>query len=176
MHIILGILTLLGTLFWLYRRFSESGLRLSSFNPFLWKRRHDWKQRRQMNPLFILDNPKDVAAALLFIIAKLDGELTRESKSALDEDYQSLLKMSPQDAQATLQQTSFMIEQYPIVQSDLAKILNESVLRQFSPAQINTLMAHLPIVASRENAISAEQQSWITTIEKCFEKINKQMF
>lgn len=176
MHIILTVLTLLGTFFWVYRRFHESGLSISSINPFLWKRRHDWNKRRATNPLFILDNNKDVAAALMFVIAKLDGEMTRDSKMALLNDYQTLLRMDESEATATIQQTSFMLEQYPIILSDVSKILHTERVNAFSSEQIDKLMSHLPQIAAREGDITIEQKSWIDAINQCFSKGQSKTF
>ncbi|MBS9777997.1 MAG: hypothetical protein KGV50_04455 [Gammaproteobacteria bacterium] len=176
MHIILGFLTLLGTLLWVYKNLNESGFKLSSINPFLWKRRHDWNKRRQMNPLFILDTPKDVAAALLYIVNRLDGELSFDEEEILVEDYQSILKMSPQEAQATMQQTKFMLDNYPIVISDIDAIFHQNVLSQFSSAQVKSLVEHLGVIAGRKSGISSTQEEWIKKIKQCFEKLNVQSF
>ncbi len=175
MHIIIGILTLAAALFVAYRRFNEAGL-ASTLNPFLWFRRRSWQKRRATNPLFILDDSKDVAAALLFIIAKLDGEMTKDSKIALQNDYQQCLGMSESDATATLQQTSFMLEQYPIVRSDLKKILHKDCVMQMSGEQAQQLLSQLELVAQRESPISNDQQQWIADIEKYLQPAYSQTF
>lgn len=176
MHIIIGLLTLVATAFLVYRRFNEAGFSVSSFNPFLWKRRRDWHQRKSTNPLFILEENKDVAAALFFIIAKLDGELTRETKDELLNDFQSLLNMTVKEAQGTLQQTGFMLEQYPIIQSDLAHILNPRCVERLNVEQREKILTHLPVVATREGEISHEQQQWIEAITKQLSLANQQTF
>lgn len=158
-----------------YRRFNESGL-AGTLNPFLFFRRRAWQQRRETNPLFILDNPKDVAAALFFITAKLDGELTTETKQALLNDYQKHLRMNAKEASATLQQTAFMLEQYPIVRNDLKKILNKDCVARFSGEQTRLMLEHLPVVAERDSDISDEQQQWIAEITKLLQTREGQMF
>lgn len=176
MHIILGLLTLLTAFFIAYKHFNDAGFSLSSINPFLWKRRRDWDQRRQTNPLFILENNQDVAATLWFIIAKLDGELTRESKTELLNDYQTQLNMDANDAQQTLQQVSFMLEQYPIVRADIASILNPECLGRLTDEQRQIIINHLPIIAEREGSPSDEQQQWITDIKQRLSPKNQQAF
>ncbi len=175
MHIIIAIISLATTIFIVYRRFNESGL-ASTLNPFLFFRRRAWNQRRETNPLFILDNNKDIASALFFIIAKLDGELTKESKLALQNDYQQLLHMDADEASATLQQNSFILEQYPIIRSDLKKILHRNCVAQFSSAEAYQLTEHLPIIASREGVISKDQQEWIADIAKLLAPVQGQIF
>ncbi len=175
MNIIIAIISLATTIFILYRRVDESGL-ASTLNPFLFFRRRAWNQRRATNPLFILDNNKDVASALFFIIAKLDGELTKESKEALQNDYQQLLHMDAEEASATLQQNSFILEQYPIIRSDLKKILHKDCVAKFSSAEAYQLTEHLPVIAARESAISKDQQDWIADIEKLLASVQGQIF
>ncbi|PID62978.1 MAG: hypothetical protein CR974_02355 [Gammaproteobacteria bacterium] len=175
MHIIIAILSIATAFFIAYRRFHESGLAID-LNPFLFFRRYTWSKRKQTNPLFILENNADVSAALFFIIAKLDGELTREGKAALLEDYQQLLKMSADEAAATLTQTSFMLENYPIARNDLKKILHKDCVGRFSADESRQVVKHLSVIAEREGAISPNQQQWIADIDKLLAPAQGQLF
>ncbi len=48
MHVIIGVLGSIITILILLNRLAEAGIDLGGLNPFLWKRRRQWKQKNMV--------------------------------------------------------------------------------------------------------------------------------
>ena len=77
MHIVIGFLAALVTIFYLLDRL---GIDLGGFNPFHWRRRRAGSKKYQSDPIFSIEDPMHVAAILILGAAKLDGDLSAEQK------------------------------------------------------------------------------------------------
>ena len=65
MHVLLGLLGTIVTILVLLYRLSDIGINLGGLNPFSWRRRRAWQQKLEANPIFSLEDPREVAAVLL---------------------------------------------------------------------------------------------------------------
>ncbi len=83
MHIILGVLGIVVTILILLNRLSESGIDIGWLNPFSWYRRRKYRQQHDLNPIFKLESPLDIAALYLVGVAKADGDITVSQKIPL---------------------------------------------------------------------------------------------
>ncbi len=89
MHIVLGALAIIVTVLILLNRLADAGIDRGGFNPFPWRRRHTWRSKLDANPLFLLEDPKEIAALLAVGVAKIDGDMSSEEKRALLAEFES---------------------------------------------------------------------------------------
>ena len=82
MHIVIGFLTVILTLFYVLERL---GIDVGWFNPWSWRRRRAWAKRYHGNPIYSVENPIDVAAIFIVGIAKLEGDLSAEQGKSMVE-------------------------------------------------------------------------------------------
>lgn len=101
MHIVLGALALPVTLLILLRRLADAGIDLGGLNAFLWRRPREWREKFDANPLFLISDPKEIAAVLAAGIAKIDGDMSVEDKRALLQEFESTLAMPERIAGAS---------------------------------------------------------------------------
>ena len=73
MHIVIGFLTSLVTIFYLL---DQLGINLGGFNPFHWYRRRAWLKRHGGDPIYAVEDSMEVAALFVVGVAKVDGDLT----------------------------------------------------------------------------------------------------
>src|SRR5262245_52691087 len=102
MHIVLGALAILVTLLILLKRLADAGIDLAGLNPFLWRRRKQWLDKMSGNPLFLISDPKEVAAILAVGVAKIDGDMTGDDKRTLLNEFESTFAMKARGASELL--------------------------------------------------------------------------
>jgi tellurite resistance protein len=173
MHIIIGIITALAGLFWALNSLQQSGFRLSSLNPFHWHRKNQWKKKYAQNPLYMLDNPMDAAAAVLLGIAKLEGEISREHKSEMLEIYSKEFNLDSDKAKDLFASTSYLLQSENNFLKNVDKVLSSSK-EKFSSEQADSTLGLLIRIAKIESDISAEQYELIDSVTKILKPLATQ--
>ncbi|MCI5105115.1 MAG: hypothetical protein MRY76_00210 [Pseudomonadales bacterium] len=75
-------------------------------------RRREWA-RKNITPLYSLEEPRDLVAVLAFAFLKCGGEITREQKESLLQLYQEVLKYSDKQAGEMYSYASYLITTDP---------------------------------------------------------------
>lgn len=70
MQFVLALLAAIVTILILLNRLADAGIGLGGLNSFLWRRRRKWRQRYEGNPVYALDDPKEVTALFPLAMAK----------------------------------------------------------------------------------------------------------
>jgi uncharacterized tellurite resistance protein B-like protein len=167
MHIIIGILTALGGLLWAINSLQRSGFRLSSINPFYWHRRNQWRKKYSENPLYSLENPMEVAAALLLGVAKLEGEISREQKSRILSVFTEKFGLSSNQAQELFSSTAFMLQSENNFVKNIDKVVKPS-REKFSKQQVESTLELAKEVASMDSPPTELQVNLINKIAQIF--------
>lgn len=108
MHI-LAILGAIITILILVRRLDDAGIDLGWLNPFLWRRRRNWRNRLEANPLFAIESPRDLAALMAVAVAKRDGDLSSDQKRLLLELFVSDFNVDQRTASGLVTSSVFML-------------------------------------------------------------------
>jgi hypothetical protein len=169
MHILIGIITAIAGLLWALHSLQNSGVNLNAFNPFFWYRRHQWSKLYGQKPLYGLDKPMDVAAALVLGSAKLGGELSKEHKQLVLDIFQSEFKLSSGQAQELFASSSFLLQSDDNYANNVDKILARTK-DQFNEAQIASTLNLVERVANVEGSATVAQQQFIAQIAAAFAK------
>lgn len=164
MHIIISVLVALAGLIWALTALQRSGVDLNSFNPFTWYRRRQWQKNFQAHPALTADNPMDVAAVVLLHTAELKGELTRETRQALLNLFQSTFKIDAQAAEALFSSTSFLLKD-GLFEKHAARFVNErwGALSAEQGAQIVPLVLQ---VAGWDGMPTPQQNAFIALLKE----------
>ena len=139
MHIILALLGSVVTILVLLSRLTDLGIRLPNLNPFLWWRRRQWRQRYEEKPLYSLTDPQEVAALLLVITAKIDGDMSSEQKEKVLNIFENQFHLSAKQAEDYLTSSIYLIRDELELISQVPKIL-ESSKPSFSETQVNSIL------------------------------------
>jgi len=97
LHIIIAAITAIAGLIWALNSLQRSGFDLNSLNPWYWARRKRW-ENKQINPLYAVDSPRELAALLMFAALKLTGDPTSEQKQNLLSLYRKTLHYTDKEA------------------------------------------------------------------------------
>jgi hypothetical protein len=152
MHIILGLLGTIVTILVLIHRLAQIGIDIRGLNPFLWHRRRKWKDQIQGNPVFRVDSPMDSTAILAVAVAKADGDLTREAKEYILDQFESEFKLSKKDAGGLLVSSGYLLGDGSEVRNNIKKFLAPSKPK-FSDAQISSAINLVQNVANSQGSV-----------------------
>lgn len=165
MHFILGLLGTIVTILVLLNRLAEAGISLGGLNPFLWKRRRDWRKQYEGNPAFQIEDPLDATAILMVAVAKADGDMTRESKELILDLYENKLNLSKKDAAGLLISSSHLLGDGREVRANIKKFLTPS-LANYTEAKATSSIELIEQVAIQENSAQPEMEKLLKEIKQ----------
>jgi uncharacterized tellurite resistance protein B-like protein len=163
MHILLALLGTLVTILVLLYRLADIGIGLGGLNPFAWRRRRAWRQKFEANPIFSLDDPREIAAVLLAGLAKIDGDLSAEEKQSLLQEFEGSFSLPPKRASELLSSTVFMLGDLQVVSSQLDELIAR-YRERLDAAQIESLLSMLERMAQVGGAPSPRQETMLESI------------
>ena len=170
MHIIIGILTAVAGLFWAITALQNSGA-IDSLNPFLWRRRAQWRKKIAKKPIYALSAPVDVAGLLIVAIAKIEGELTQEQKQKILTVFQSEFHLDENQARDLFKSSAFLLRDEDITPQDIDSIFERSKLN-FTQGKVKSILLIMQQISEVDGNLSVEQKNIIEAIEACFQKTN----
>ena len=164
MHIIIGLITAIAGLLWALNSLQRAGFDLNSLNPFYWMRRRRW-ENMQVNPLYAIESPRELAALLLFAVTRQGGELTAEQKAHLLRVYSDDLKFDGTNATEMYTVASHLLNTDPNYMHKVADLIKpseeaRSAEQNASIVELVTAMAHW------ENVPNASQTLFVDEVTK----------
>ncbi len=160
MPYLIGLLGFIVTVLVLLRRLADAGIDLGGLNPFLWKRRRVWRQKFEGNPLFSLEDPKDVAAVLAVGTAKADGDMSAEQKQALLSAFERIFSLDAQSSADLLASSAHLIGDGQILRDQVGDVVARSK-HKFTESQVDSTLSLLDEIAAVEG-ITARQRELMT--------------
>ena len=165
MHILLALLAAIATVLILLKRLADNGIDLGGLNPFLWNRRRNWRLQVEGDPVFSIDNPKDMAALLVAGVAKIDGEMSAEEKRAIRYEFETAFSMSADQATELLASSAYLLRDGEVLRSQLETVLKRTH-EQFTGEQIDSLFEMMNRVALVDGAPTAQQVEYIAAVKR----------
>ncbi|MCF2858386.1 TerB family tellurite resistance protein [Pseudoalteromonas sp. SMS1] len=165
MHIILGVLGALLTILFLLNRLSETGFDIGWLNPFSWHRRRKFRKHHDLNPVFKLDSPLDVAALLATGVVKVDGDITATQKAALLQTFESEFRVDKEEAKDLLTSSVYLIGNGQAFFSKPAKSIERS-FDKFTPEQVSSVIRLLDKMSQIDGPATAIQTQYIKNAVK----------
>ncbi|TLU67146.1 TerB family tellurite resistance protein [Thalassotalea litorea] len=167
MHIILGVIGSIITILILINRLSEAGLDIGWLNPFSWHRRRKYRNNHDLNPVFKLDSPMDVAALYVVGAAKADGDITATQKQAIVDMFESEFHLSNSQAKELLSSSVHLIGNGQEFYDNPDRCI-ERTYDDFSPEQVDSVNALLNRIIEVDGNATAEQTSFVSKVAKAF--------
>ncbi len=168
MHIIIAVITAIAGLIWALNSLQRAGFDLNSLNPFYWIRRKRWEEK-QVNPLYALERPRDLAGLLMFAVLRQAGDPTEEQKAHLMSLYSSELKFNEKESTDMYSLASYLINTDPNYMHKVPDIMSLA-LQATTEEQLTSIPALLNDVASFSNSPNTAQVEFISSVK---ETINK---
>lgn len=161
MHVIIGILTALVSILYLLDRM---GIDLGGLNPFYWRRRRAWARKYQGDPIYSIEDPVHVAAILIVGTAKLDGDLTADSKKAALQAFRDKFSLDTGAASELLGSAAHLLGSPQVIDTQLSGLLDKN-LNRFSKEQAESMIQMAVDVASANGSLGTKQQAFIDTMK-----------
>ena len=160
MHIIIGFLTSLVTIFYLLDRL---GVDIGGFNPFYWYRRYQFSKKYGADPIYSVEDPMHIASLLIIGTAKLDGDLTAEQKQLAQELFESEFSLESREAAQLFGSAAHLLAAPQLLEGQLQK-LSERSKDRFSPDQARSMLEMMSKVAAAGGEVSATQRDFINSV------------
>ena len=168
MHIIIAVITAIAGLLWALNSLQRSGFDLNSLNPFYWARRRQWEQK-QVNPLYAIETPRELAAVLMFAVQRQAGDPTQEQKEFLLALYRDELKFSDKERNEMYQLASHLLSTDPNYAHKVSELIAPS-RSSMSESQRQSIPDLVSRVASHNNAPNSDQTKFVESIERALIK------
>lgn len=164
MHIIIGVLTSLVTIFYLLDRL---GIDIGWWNPFYWRRRRAFAKRFGADPIYSIEDPLHLASLFVIGTAKLDGELTAETKHATQEQFESSFSMSSKEASELFSSAAHLLAAPQLLDNQLNNLVDKN-RNSFSAEQAASMIDMAVAVARSDGDPSAAQREFIDKMRETF--------
>lgn len=160
MHIAIAFISSVVALLWALYRLEEMGFSLGGLNPFHWRRRRAWRKKYEADPIYALEDPMEVAAAIVVAIARLDGDISAGQKAAAIAEFSKAFSLDSKAALQLFGAASHVLGQPQVIDKQIAGLL-ERHRNLFTAEQIESLLAMMSAVASADGALSTEQTRFL---------------
>ena len=162
MHIILGFLGSLVTLFYLLDRL---GIDIGGINPFYWYRRRAFATKYGSDPIFSVEDPVHIAALLVIGTGKLGGDLTAEQKAVAQAEFEDQFSLDARDASQLFGSAAHLLAAPQLLDTQLRKLADRNTDR-FSAEQAASLLQMANKVAASSGEPTASQNEFIEVLRE----------
>lgn len=112
-------------------------------------RRWTWNRKANANPLDLVDDPREAAAAMMVAVAQADGPLTEAERTLILGKMTATFETSAKDAEALLARGRWLTKD-SIDAANVMRRLSPAVLKSCGPNERRELVAMLTAVASAD--------------------------
>ena len=161
MHILIALITAIGSLLWALSHF---GVDIHSLNPFNWHRRNKWRKAYEAKPLHTLQKPIEAATVLLVALLTSEGLVSREQKEELIKVFITEFQQTEDNAANYFGSALFLLKDSLDIVPEIPHILAPSK-DSFSDEQISSLLSLMKRIALFEGSISDKQNEIISAVE-----------
>jgi hypothetical protein len=160
MHIIIGFLGSLVTIFYLLDRL---GVDIGGLNPFYWYRRHQFAKKFGADPIYSIEDPLHIASLLVIGVAKLGGDLTAEQKRVAQEQFENNFSMDTKASSQLFGSAAHLLAAPQLIDDQLQKLVAKNKDR-FSAKQAESVLQMMSRVAAAEGQPSEAQLGFIAGV------------
>lgn len=160
MHIILGLLGSIVSILYLLERL---GVDIGWLNPWSWRRRRAWAKKYEGDPIYSIEDPIHVAAILIVGVAKLDGDLSAEQKTAVLRQFEETFSLESRAASELLGSATHLLGAPQVIGPQLEGVANRN-RHTFKPDQAESMIEMIQQVATVGGAMSDAQREFVDVL------------
>lgn len=164
MHIVIGLLTSIVTIFFLLERL---GIDIGWLNPWSWRRRRAWAKRYHGDPIYSVDDPIDVAAILIVGTAKLEGDLSAEQKAAILSLFEEKFSLDARGAAELLGSATHLLGAPQVIGTQLDGVASRNK-ETFDSEQATSMIGMIEEIAAVDGAMSDAQREYVAGLRSAF--------
>ena len=157
MHIVLGLIGSIISILYLLDRL---GVDIGWLNPRYWRHRRAWAKKYEGDPIYSIEDPIQVAAVLIVGIAKLEGDLSAEQKSAILGQFEEKFSLDTRGASELFGSAAHLLGAPQIIGSQLDGLLNRNT-STFKPDQAQSIIEMIEQVSEVGGTLSIAQREFV---------------
>lgn len=172
MHIVLGLLGVIVTILILMNRLADAGIDFRGMNPFLWHRRRQWRKAHDVEPIYKIHKPMDLAALLVVGLAKSDGDISSDEKRSILELFESEFHLSSAEAISLMSSSVYLLGRGEEFKTKLSSII-QPCIGQFTDEQLESTLDMLRKTAALESIEVAVKMEQLKKIESTIRQLRR---
>lgn len=157
MHIVLGLIGSIISILYLLDRL---GVDIGWLNPRYWRHRRAWAKKYEGDPIYSIEDPIQVAAVLIVGIAKLEGDLSAEQKSAILGQFEEKFSLDTRGAAELFGSAAHLLGAPQIIGSQLDGLSNRNT-STFKPDQAQSIIEMIEQVSEVGGTLSIAQREFV---------------
>lgn len=169
MHIVLGLLGSIVTILYLLDRL---GVDIGWLNPWSWRRRRAWAKKYEGDPIYSIEDPIHVAAILIVGVAKLEGDLSAEQKTAVLRQFEETFTLDRRTASELLGSATHLLGAPQVIGTQLDGVANRN-RHTFKPDQAESMIEIIQQIATVGGAMSDAQREFVGELRSLFASPNQ---
>lgn len=167
MHIIIGALSAILTLLYIFERL---GIDIGWYNPWSWRRRRAWARRYSGDPVYSVDDPMHAAAILVTGVARLDGTVCAEEKKALIALFEEKFSLGPKAAAELLGSAAHLLGAPQVVETQLDGLAGKT-RELFSPEQSESIIDMMERIAALDGGPTPLQIGYVNRMRSVLQAV-----
>ena len=164
MHIVLGLLGSIISILYLLDRL---GVDIGWLNPWSWRRRRAWAKKYEGDPIYTLDDPIQVAAALIVGAAKLEGDLSAEQKQAVLSQFEKNFSLDSRAASQLFASVAHLLGPPQVIGTQLDGLASRNK-DTFKPAQADSMIEMIEQIGAVGGPMTATQREYLDGLRSRF--------
>ena len=128
-------------------------------------RRWSWRRRANVNPLDMVDDPREAATAMMVVVAQTDGALTGKERGTIMALVSEHFGATSRQAEELLARGRWLV-QNSVDASEVFRRLAPSIRKSCNSSEREDLIAMLKTVASAEGPLDAHLQNDIAILRQ----------
>ncbi|NOX68492.1 MAG: TerB family tellurite resistance protein [Gammaproteobacteria bacterium] len=160
MHIVLGLIGSIVSVLYLLDRL---GVDIGWLNPRYWRHRRAWRKKYEGDPIYSIEDPIQIAAVLIVGIAKLEGDLSAEQKSAILGQFEEKFSLDTRGASELFGSAAHLLGAPQIIGAQLDGLSNRNA-DTFKPDQAQSIIEMIEQISEVGGTLSTAQLEFINIL------------
>lgn len=128
-------------------------------------RRWSWRRRANVNPLDLVEDPREAATAMMVIVAQTDGALTGKERGVILAQVSEHFGATSRQGEELLARGRWLV-QHSVDVGEVFRRLAPSIRKSCSVSEREDLIAMLKVVAVAEGPLDAHLQNDIAILRQ----------
>ncbi len=160
MHIVLGLIGSIVSILYLLDRL---GVDIGWLNPRYWRHRRAWRKKYEGDPIYSIEDPIQIAAVLIVGIAKLEGDLSAEQKSAILGQFEEKFSLDTRGASELFGSAAHLLGAPQIIGAQLDGLSNRNA-DTFKSDQAQSIIEMIEQISEVGGTLSTAQREFVNIL------------
>ena len=162
-----GLVTILYFISQLKKYQKEFNIDFSWLNFSQRARKKEWETKMNADPLFCMTNPMEATACMMYAMARCSGDISKEQKQCLREQFQTEFHLEEKKANELLTSCAFLVKDEDRILENLNEFMKPSH-EKFDSEKKQSAIDLIKTVKDCEGDVTGKQTEFMQQIEEFF--------